>query len=256
MIKRVSILSALLVLAAMGLATAAQAKPAIGLADQSVETLKDPRFQKSKLKRFRIAVSYDQVRKGGPLLARQDEFFRLAKQQRLDVLVSFYRTSSLSAKRAARSLPSVKGFRSDFRRFRKRYPHIKKFSTWNEMNFPLAQPTGRNPKRTGQFYLMLRKECRKKVRGGGKCSVLTGDFRANGSRVRQEVAEHVHEADRQGPPQLGPDRLPGCEQVPDQVHQAVPQGHQEGQRVRDRGRADQRVRPLLLRRTSSARTRR
>ncbi len=191
MIKRLSILSALLVLATMGLAPAAQAKAKIGLADQSLDTLKDPRFQKSKLKRFRIAVPYDSVRnsrsKGGRLrLARQDEFFRLAKQQKLDVLVSFYRTESTSPKRAARRLPSVRGFRSDFRRFRKRYPHIKKFSTWNEMNFPLAQPTGRSPKRTGQFYKMLRKECRKRVKrrgkDGPKCSVLTGDFRANGSK--------------------------------------------------------------------------
>ena len=186
MIKRLSILSALLVLAAMGMASAAQAKPFTGIADQSVNTLNDPRFQKSGIKRFRIAVSYDQIRKGlagsqnsyaRQLLNRQDEFFRLAKQQRLDVMVSFYRTSMLSPKRAAAQLPSVSQFRKDFRAFRKRYPQIKKFSNWNEMNFKIAQPTGRNPKRAGQFYKMLRKECR-----GRKCSVLTGDFRPDGSK--------------------------------------------------------------------------
>ena len=186
MIKRLSILSALLVLAAMGLASSAQAKPFTGIADQSVNTLNDSRFKQSGIKRFRIAVSYDQIRKGlagsqksyaRQLLNRQDEFFRLAKQQRLDVMVSFYRTSMLSPKRAAASLPSVSQFRKDFRAFRKRYPQIRKFSTWNEINFRIAQPTGRNPKRTGQFYKMLRKECR-----GGKCSVLTGDFRPDGSK--------------------------------------------------------------------------
>ncbi len=82
MIKRFSILSALLVLATMGLASSAQAKPAIGIADQTVETLKDPRFQKSGLKRYRIAVSYDQIRKGGRLLRRQDEFFRDGQRSR------------------------------------------------------------------------------------------------------------------------------------------------------------------------------
>jgi len=157
-------------------AGSAQAKPAFGLADQDLATLSDPRFQKSGLKRLRTAVSYDQVRKGGKLLARQDAFLRQARAQKIDVLVSFYRTSSCSARCAAKRLPTVSGFRSDFRRFRKRYPWIKKFSTWNEQNYPLAQPTGRNPKRTGQFYLMLRKECRR------KCTVLTGDFRANGSK--------------------------------------------------------------------------
>ncbi len=59
MMKRLSILTALLVLATMGLASAAHAKPAIGLADQSVDTLKDPRFQKSGLKRLRVAIPYD-----------------------------------------------------------------------------------------------------------------------------------------------------------------------------------------------------
>lgn len=157
-------------------ASVAQAKPVIGFADQDPDTLLDPRFQKSGLKRMRIAVSYDQVRKGGKLLARQDAFFQRARAQGINVLVSFYRTSSCSPRCAARRLPTVSGFRSDFRRFRKRYPQIKTFSTWNEQNYPLAQPTGRNPKRTGQFYLMLRKECR------GKCTVLTGDFRANGSK--------------------------------------------------------------------------
>ena len=145
------------------------AKPFSGIADQRVETLQDPRFQKAGIKRYRIAVSYDQIRQGTKrgasangkrLLERQDEFFRLAKQQRLDVMVSFYRTSMLSPKRAARSLPSVKTFQKDFRAFRKRYPHIKKFSNWNEINFKIAQPTGRNAKRAGQFYKMLRKECR------------------------------------------------------------------------------------------------
>jgi hypothetical protein len=186
MTKRLSILSALLVLAALAMVPAAQAKPFSGVADQRVETLQDARFQKSGIKRYRVAVSYDQIRQGTrrgaslyakSLLARQDDFFRLAKQQRLDVMVSFYRTSLLSPKKAAASLPSVAQFQKDFRAFRKRYPQIKKFSNWNEINFKIAQPTGRNPKRAGQFYKMLRKECR-----GGKCSVLTGDFRPDGSK--------------------------------------------------------------------------
>ena len=103
----------------------------------------------------------------------------MAKEQNLDVIVSFYRTSAIkNPKRAARLLPTVAQFRKDFRAFRKRYPQIKRFSTWNEINFKIAQPTGGNPKRAGQFYKMLRKECR-----GGKCSVLTGDFRPDGSQA-------------------------------------------------------------------------
>ena len=103
MIKRFSILSALLVLATMGLASAAQAKPAIGIADQTVDTLKDPRFQKSGLKRYRIAVSYDEIRKGGRLLSARTSSSALAEEQDLDVIVSFYRTSSLKNRSAPRA---------------------------------------------------------------------------------------------------------------------------------------------------------
>lgn len=179
-------------------ASTAQAQPAFGLADQSLETLSDPRFQKSGLKRLRIAVSYDVVRRGGARLKRQDAYFQQARAAKKDVIVSFYRTSSCSARCASRRLPSVAGFRSDFRKFRKRYPQIKKFSTWNEMNYPLAQPTGRNPKRTGQFYKMLRKECR-----GRKCSVLTGDFRANGSAFDAKWLKTFLKEIGKGPHQWG-----------------------------------------------------
>jgi len=207
MIKRLSILTAVLALAALALVPAASAKPFSGIADQRVETLQDPRFKKAGIKRYRIAVSYDQIRQGTKrgasangkrLLERQDEFFRLAKQQRLDVMVSFYRTSMLSPKRAAASLPSVSTFRKDFRAFRKRYPQIKKFSNWNEINFKIAQPTGRSAKRAGQFYKMLRKECR-----GGKCSVLTGDFRPDGSRHDKRWMKTFLKEIGKGPHQWG-----------------------------------------------------
>jgi hypothetical protein len=173
---------ALLALVACLLASAlvaapAQARPLIGLSDNRPETFGDPLFAPSGISRTRVLVPYDQVRKRGRRLKEQDAYFRFAQAAKISVLVSFYRTSSCSPKCAAKRLPSVAGFRSDFRRFRKRYPWVKRFSTWNEMNFPQAQPTGRNPKRTGQFYKMLRKECR-----GGKCTVLTGDFRASGSK--------------------------------------------------------------------------
>jgi hypothetical protein len=162
-------------------ASVAQAKPVIGLADQNYATLLDPRYKAAKLKYLRVTISYDQIRRGGSRLANQDALLNTAHAQGKDVLVSFYRTASCSPACAAKRLPSVSEFRTDFRAFRKRYPWIKKFSTWNEENFPKAQPTGRSAKRAGQFYLMLRKECK-----GGKCSVLTGDFRANGSKFDQK----------------------------------------------------------------------
>jgi hypothetical protein len=85
--------------------------------------------------------------------------------------VSFYKSS-----RGKRVLPSVAAYRKHFKAFRKRYPFVKNFSTFNEANFARAQPTGKDPKRTAQFYRAARKEC-----SGGRCKVLTMDFRADGT---------------------------------------------------------------------------
>jgi hypothetical protein len=52
---------------------------------------------------------------------------------------------------------------------------VRLFSTWNEANFADAQPTGRDPARTARFYRTARDECAK------QCTVLTADFRADGT---------------------------------------------------------------------------
>jgi hypothetical protein len=158
-------------------ATAAEARPLFGLADNTVQTLDDARFQKSGIKQVRILVPYDAVARGGKKRKELDLWFAVAKSQGIEPLVSWYRTYSCSPKCAAKRLPSVKSYVANVKRFRKRYPWVKRFSTWNEINFPAAQPTGRNPKRAAQFYLAHSKIC-----AAGRCSVLTGDFRLNGSK--------------------------------------------------------------------------
>ena len=52
---------------------------------------------------------------------------------------------------------------------------MRYFSTWNEANFR-AQPTSRDPARTAAFYRILRDEC-----SGGRCTVVTCDFRPDGT---------------------------------------------------------------------------
>jgi hypothetical protein len=145
--------------------------PAIGISDNRSATLVDRRFLATHIKRARILVPYDDVSLGGGRRQRLDAWFQNAQATGVEPLVSFYR----SYRHGKRHLPTVRQFRTYFRRFRKRYPQVRLFTTWNEANFPAAQPTGRNPVRTAQFYRMLRHECR-----GGRCTVLTADFRADG----------------------------------------------------------------------------
>ena len=143
--------------------------PEIGLSDNRPETLLDPRFRKTQIKRVRKLVPYDDIDIGGPRLAELDQWFENAQKTGIEPLVSFYRST-----RDKDLLPSVEEFRDHFRRFRERYPWVRVFSTWNEANFAAAQPTGRDPERTARFYRVIREECE-------RCRLLAADFRADGS---------------------------------------------------------------------------
>ncbi len=142
----------------------------VGMSDNRPETITDPRFQATGIKRIRVVVPFDDVASGGVRRQVQDAWFRSARAHGIEPLVSFYRSY-----RSERLLPTPAQFRYHFRLFRQRYPWVRNFSTWNEANFPAAQPTGNDPRRTAQFYRIARQECR-------ACNVLTADFRANGSR--------------------------------------------------------------------------
>jgi hypothetical protein len=146
--------------------------PLIGLADNRPETLIDKRFQKSGIKRVRVLVPYDDIARGGKRVRYLDAWFETARGYGIEPLVAFYRSS-----RNKHALPSVATFRRNFRLFRKRYPWVRYYSTWDEANFPAAQPTGNAPLRTALFYRTLRRECSK-----GRCSVISVGFRADGSR--------------------------------------------------------------------------
>lgn len=144
--------------------------PVVGLADNRPETFRDPRFGSTGIKYVRVAVPYDDVALGGKRRAVQDAYFANARQTGIKPLVSFYRSS-----RGTRILPTEAQFRRNVRLFRQRYPWVREFSTWNEANFR-AQPTGRDPARTAAFYRILRDEC-----SGGRCTVVTCDFRPDGT---------------------------------------------------------------------------
>ncbi len=168
---RLALTLTILALSLLGTAQA-HARPVVALSDNVTATLTDKRFKATGIKRVRKLVPYDDVVRGGWRLAELDRWFATARAQGIEPLVSFYRSY-----RGKKRLPTVAGYRKYFRAFRARYPWVKHFSTWNEANFPAAQPTGNYPKRTAQFYRVARKEC-----AGARCKVLTHDFRADGSK--------------------------------------------------------------------------
>ncbi|HEX5911453.1 MAG TPA: hypothetical protein VFY44_13245 [Thermoleophilaceae bacterium] len=156
------------------LAALGGAGPLIGMADNRPETMTDPRFGATGIKRVRVTVPFDDIALGGARLAIQDAWFSAARGQGIEPVVTFFRSS-----RGKTILPSPEEFRRHFRLFRERYPWVRWFSTWNEANFS-AQPTSRDPARTARFYRIARQEC-----SGGRCEVITCDFRPDG-RARSD----------------------------------------------------------------------
>ncbi len=166
--------------------------PLIGLADNRPETMSDPRFLATGIKRVRVTVPFDDIALGGERLAIQDAWFAAARKQGIEPLVSFFRSS-----RGQRILPTADEYRRHFRLFRQRYPWVRLFSTWNEANFT-AQPTSRDPARTARFYRIARQEC-----SGGRCIVLTCDFRPDGRKRSARWLEEFKRGIGPGPHRWG-----------------------------------------------------
>jgi hypothetical protein len=64
-------------------------------------------------------------------------------------------------------VPSVKVFTREFLRYKKRYPWVTDWLTWNEANH-CGEPTCHKPRRVARFYNNIRHRCY-------RCNVVAGD---------------------------------------------------------------------------------
>lgn len=158
-----TLLVALAFLCLPGIARAAT--PALlGIGEQESATLDDPLFASLGITRQRLTLPWDSTDGSWPLY---DTDRWLSESQRLGMepLVVFGQSRLSSRKRV---LPSVSAYVKRFRAFRSRYPWVLNFGAWNEANYK-GQPTYKNPKRVGQYYLALRREC-------PSCTIMAGSF--------------------------------------------------------------------------------
>ena len=130
----------------------------LGIADQKAETFSDPRLHALGMRRARIAVSWD-VLEIGYERERLDRWLAAALGRGVEPLVSFQHSA-----RQRRSLPSPVELTEQFLAFRKRYPQVTQFATWNEANH-CGQPTCHREKLVAAYYRKLRQGC-------PKCTIL------------------------------------------------------------------------------------
>ncbi len=145
---------------------AAPAKPkrgsfVVGIGEQNSPMFADRRFRALGITHARLVAPYDTVaRRGERDLA--DVWLGAAKAAGAEPFITFGHSRAKPAK-----LPSVAEFRAAFDAFHERYPEVKTYAPWNEINHT-SQPTARAPQRAAEYYNVVKARC-------PDCTVLAGD---------------------------------------------------------------------------------
>jgi hypothetical protein len=157
-------------LAAAVAAPAVQAKkappvPIVGIGEQSPEMFANPHFQELRVKHVRVITAWDSLRHRW---SRRDldSYMHAAHAAGVRVLLGFGHSRSPKRK-VRRYVPSVKVFLREFLKYKKRYPWVKDWLTWNEANH-CGEPTCHKPRRVARFYNNIRHNCY-------RCNVVAGD---------------------------------------------------------------------------------
>src|SRR5215217_3875830 len=142
MTLRLALIAALLSLV---MAAPASAKYRAGLGEQNPAMFDAPSWQSLKLKRVRYLVPWDYAKHRGQR-DEVDYFMFRALQARQDVLVTFtarrgcYSAKGRYSKKKSCRAPSAKAYKKAFLAFDKKFPWVKTYSAWNEINHK-SQPT-------------------------------------------------------------------------------------------------------------------
>ena len=134
---------------------------AIGIGEQQAAMFVDKRFRDLGIDKARLVASYDttSVRFEREIV---DNWLAEARKAGIEPFITFGH-SRVHPKR----LPSVREFRAAFRAFQRRYPAVRVYAPWNEINHA-SQPTSRSPRRAAAYYNVVKAEC-------PRCTVLAGD---------------------------------------------------------------------------------
>lgn len=151
----------------------------LGIGEQGPAMFADPLFQELGITKARLVTAYDttRVRFERDIV---DQWLAGARAAGVEPFITFGH-SRLNPKK----LPSAAEFRSAFRAFRKRWPEVRVYAPWNEINHA-SQPTSRSPARAAAYYNVVTEEC-------PDCTVLAGDVldQAGMGRYLEQYRRHL-----------------------------------------------------------------
>ena len=141
-------------------ASAAQADekpiPIVGIGEQNAEMFFNPYFTRLGAKHVRVITAWDSLRHRWSR-NELDTYMGLARASGVKVLLGFGHARSAKRK-VRRRVPGVKEFTKEFLKYKKRYPWVKEWLTWNEANH-CGEPTCHMPRRVARFYNNIRHNC-------------------------------------------------------------------------------------------------
>ncbi len=157
---RAALAAIALTLAVAAPATAAPKKqhpiPVIGIGEQNPAMFANPYFGRLKVRHVRVITAWDSLRhrwSRGIL----DAYMHNARAAGVKVLLGFGHARSKKRK-IRRRVPGVKEFTKEFLKYKKRYPWVKDWLTWNEANH-CGEPTCHKARRVARFYNNMRHNC-------------------------------------------------------------------------------------------------
>jgi hypothetical protein len=127
----------------------------IGIADQKAEVFDDQRMRDLGFGYARRSVAWDGLRFADERAAL-DDWVRGAELIGAEPLITFSRSRKISGRR--HRPPTGTQFLREFLRFRKRYPGVKTWSSWNEANM-CGVGTCSKPALVASYYNAIRRNC-------------------------------------------------------------------------------------------------
>src|SRR3954469_720496 len=139
----------------------APSEKAVGMGDQNAAFFDAPLFRALKIDKARRVVPWDAM-KDAQERAGIDQWLAGAKKAAVEPFVTFG-----ASRRDPTKLPSADEFRDAFQAFRRRYPQVRAYAAWNEVNHK-SQPTADHPDRAAAYYTVVRDGCE-------GCTVVAAD---------------------------------------------------------------------------------
>jgi len=127
----------------------------IGIADQKEEVFDDQRLQDLGIGYARRSVAWNALRYGEER-NRLDAWVRGAQLMGAEPLITFSRSRKIGGRE--HRPPTGAQFLREFLRFRKRYPGVKTWSSWNEAN-QCGTGTCKAPELVAKYFNAIRRNC-------------------------------------------------------------------------------------------------